>query len=70
MSSDRTTKTLIAVIAASLAVIALADLGLIGPGPVGPAWAAGTGQNVVVTNFRTRRIGLSQVLEVYCTNCK
>lgn len=70
MTTDRTAKALLAVIAVSLAVIALADLGLVGPGPIGPAWAAGTGKNVVVTNFRTRRIGLGQVLEVYCTNCR
>ncbi len=70
MTADRTTKALLAVIAVSLAVIAAADLGLVGPGSIAPAWAAGTGKKVVVTNYRVTRSGFGDLLHVYCTNCK
>ena len=70
MIADRTTKALLAVIAVSLAVIAAADLGLVGPGGVAPAWAAGKGKNVIVTNFKVTRSGFGDLLHVHCTNCK
>ena len=68
MIADRTTKALLAVIAVCLAVIAAADLGLVGPGA--PAWAAGKGKNVIVTNFKVTRSGFGDLLHVHCTNCK
>lgn len=70
MIADRTTKTLLAIIAISLVVIAAADLGVVGSGPVAPAWAAGKGKNVIVTNFQVTRSGFGDLLHVHCTNCK
>lgn len=64
MIIDRTTKLLLAVIAASLAVIALNDLGALAP-----ARAAVKGQPVAVTNLRTSQNRFAQVLHVHCENC-
>ena len=64
MTTDRTTKTLLAVIAVSLAVIALNDLGALAT-----ARAKVTGQPVAVTNLRTSQNRFSQVLFVHCENC-
>ncbi len=74
MTSDRTTKALLAVIALALSVIAARDLGLVGPadlGLIGPAAAGfGEGQKVIVTNYKTNRTAYGDILYVHCTNCK
>jgi hypothetical protein len=64
MTTDRTTKALLAVIAVSLVVIALNDLGALAT-----ARAAVTGQPVAVTNLRTSQNRFAQVLHVRCENC-
>lgn len=64
MTTDRTTKALLAVIAASLAVIALGDLGVLAP-----AQAGAKGTPVAVTNLRTSQNRFDQVLFVHCENC-
>ena len=64
MTTDRTTKMLLAVIAASLAVIALNDLGALAT-----ARAGVKGQPVAVSNLRTSQNRFAQVLFVHCENC-
>ncbi len=66
MTTDRTTKLLLAVIALALSVIAARDLGLVGSAAAG----FGEGQKVIVTNYQTNRNGFGQLLFVHCTNCK
>ena len=66
MTTDRTTKLLLAVIALALSVIAARDLGLVGPATAG----YGEGQKVIVTNYKTSRTAYGDVLYVHCTNCK
>ncbi len=64
MPTDRTTKALLAVIAASLAVIALNDLGMLAT-----AHATTKGTPVAVTNLKTSQNRFAQVLFVHCENC-
>lgn len=66
MQTDRTTKALLAVIALALSVIALEDLGLVGPARAGYDEA----RKVIVTNFKTHRNGFGELLEVRCVNCR
>ena len=74
MTTDRTTKALLAVIALALSGIAARDLGLVGPADldlVGPATAGfGEGQKVIVTNYKTSGTAYGDILYVHCTNCK
>ena len=65
MTTDRTTKALLAVIAASLAVIALNDVGALAPARAGVS----QGQPVAVTNLKTSQNRFAQVLFVHCENC-
>jgi hypothetical protein len=66
MTTDRTTKALLAVIAVALSVIAAKDLGRVATAAAG----YGEGQKVIVTNYQTKRNGFGELLFVHCTNCK
>ena len=63
MSIDRYTKTILTIIALSLAVLASERVGL-----VRGAAAYGSGEDVRVTNFETD-VSYGETLYVYCTNC-